>query len=132
MKYAPVAVTLTLAVLAMPARAQQQPTYKREIPDSLVKSAKITEAMAVATAEKRVKNGKVESAELERQKGRLIYSFDLKVPGRSGMEEVNVDANSGKVLKVFHESAKTEQKEAAKDAKQSAKPATPKPAAKKP
>src|SRR5689334_1599354 len=107
MKFASVAVALALGAFATPALAQQ-PTYKLEIPDSLAAKAKITETAAAATAEKRVKNGKIESAELERQKGKLVYSFDLKVPGKSGMEEVNVDANSGKVLKVMHESAKME------------------------
>ena len=118
MKYASIAVVLVVGAIATPARAQQQPTYKREIPDSLASAAKVTEAAAVATAEKRVPKGKIQSVELEREKGKLIYSFDMKVPGKSGVEEVNVDAITGKVIAVMHESAKTEKKEAAEEAKE--------------
>jgi len=118
MKYAAIAIVLAAGAIATPARAQQQPTYKRELPDSLVSAAKVTEAAAVATAQKRVPKGKIQSLELEREKGKLIYSFDMKVPGKSGVEEVNVDANTGKVLAVAHESAAAEKKEAATEAKE--------------
>jgi len=53
--------------------------------------AKVSEADAIATAEKEVPNGKIESAEIEREGGKLVYSFDLKAPHKSGVEEVQVD-----------------------------------------
>ena len=78
--------------------------------------AKVSEADAIATAEKEVPDGKIESAEIEREGGKLIYSFDVKAPHKSGVEEVNVDAMSGTVVKKEHESAKAEKAEMKKEA----------------
>ena len=65
--------------------------------------------------------------------GKLIYSFDIKVAGKSGIEEVAVDAMTGKVLVVEHESPKQEAKEKAADAAKEKAAAKAKPAtAKKP
>jgi uncharacterized membrane protein YkoI len=90
---------------------------KKESQSALRKEAKISEATARATALKEVPNGKVKSSELERENGKLIYSFDIVVPGKTGVEEVNIDAVDGSVVAHEHESAKTEKKEAATDSK---------------
>jgi uncharacterized membrane protein YkoI len=90
---------------------------KKETQSSLRKEAKISEAAARATALKEVPNGKVKSSELERENGKLIYSFDIAVAGKTGIEEVNVDAIDGSVVAHEHESAKTEKKEAATEGK---------------
>jgi uncharacterized membrane protein YkoI len=87
--------------------------------DAKLKSeAKVSEADAIATAQKQVPDGKIESGEIEREGGKLIYSFDIKVPKKSGVEEVNVDANTGMVVKKEHESAKAEKAEMKKEAKE--------------
>jgi uncharacterized membrane protein YkoI len=95
----------------------------------LKSEAKVSEADAIATAQKEVPDGKIESGEIEREGGKLIYSFDIKVPKKSGVEEVNVDAMTGTVVKKEHESAKAEkaemkkeQAEAKKEAKEMKKP----------
>lgn len=106
-----------LATAALASTAGAQGSYKKDIPDSLAKHAKVTEAAAAATAQARVPKGKIESMELEREKGKLIYSFDIKTEGKSGIDEVNVDATTGKILLFEHESPKAEKKEAAADAK---------------
>ena len=77
--------------------------------------AKVSEQDAIATAQKEVPDGKIESAEIEREGGKLIYSFDVKQPHKSGIEEVNVDAVSGTVVKKEHESAKEEKAEMKKE-----------------
>ena len=77
----------------------------------LKSEAKVSEADAIATAQKEVPDGKIESAEIEREGGKLIYSFDIKVPKKSGVEEVNVDAVNGTVVKKEHETAKEEKAE---------------------
>jgi len=84
----------------------------------LKSEAKVSEADAIATAQKEVPDGKIESAEIEREGGELIYSFDIKVPKKSGVEEVNVDAVSGTVVKKEHETAKEEKAEMKKEAKE--------------
>ncbi|MEA2602949.1 MAG: hypothetical protein QOF89_3941 [Acidobacteriota bacterium] len=93
-------------------------TVKSDIPADLAKQAKISLETARATALAKVPNGTVKSEELEKEHGKLIYSFDIQVPGKSGIEEVNVDAIDGKVLGVEHESAKTERREKAKEHKE--------------
>jgi uncharacterized membrane protein YkoI len=84
---------------------------------ALQKEAKISEAAARATALKEVPNGSVKSSELERENGKLIYSYDITVPGKTGIDEVNVNAMDGSVVAKQHESPKTEKKEAAQEAK---------------
>ena len=63
---------------------------------------KISMKKAKAIALKKVPNGKIESAELENEGGKLIYSFDIK--GSGGITEVNVDAKNGDVVAVQNES----------------------------
>jgi uncharacterized membrane protein YkoI len=84
---------------------------------ALQKEAKIPEATARETALKEVPNGTVKSSELEREGGKLIYSYDITVPGKTGIEEVNVNAVDGSVVAKQHETTKAEKAEAAKEAK---------------
>jgi uncharacterized membrane protein YkoI len=91
--------------------------YKRDLPAKLVKEAKITEETAATTALKAVPNGKISSVELEKEDGKFIYSYDVKVPGKSGIEEVHVDAITGELVSNVHESPTDEKAEKAKEAK---------------
>jgi uncharacterized membrane protein YkoI len=70
-------------------------------------------ARAIALAE--VPGAKVKSHELEHENGKYVYSFDLAVPGKSGIEEVQVDAMTGKVVSHEHETAEQEKTEAGKE-----------------
>jgi uncharacterized membrane protein YkoI len=91
---------------------------KEESQATLQAEAKVSEATARATALARVPNGTVKSSELEREKGKLIYSFDITVPGKTGIEEVNVNAIDGSVVGKEHETPKSEKKEAVVEAKE--------------
>lgn len=73
---------------------------------------KITEDAARATALARVPNGRIQKFELEREHGKLVYSFDIEVPGKSGIEELQVNAITGKVVSQKHETPAQESKEA--------------------
>jgi len=81
----------------------------------LLKDARITEAVARQTALTKVPGGKVTESELEKEDGKLVWSFDIKVAGKSGIEEVQVDAITGDVVAVEHESPDDEKKEADAD-----------------
>jgi hypothetical protein len=81
----------------------------------LASQAKITKKAATAVALAKVPGGVVKSSELEREHGKLIYSFDIAVPGKSGIEEVQISAIDGTVVSVSHEDAKAERREAQKD-----------------
>ena len=90
---------------------------KVETQAELQKEAKITMKEARALAEKTVPSGKIASGEIEREGGKLIYSFDMKVPGKSGIDEVNIDAMTGTLISNQHETPKDEKAEAKADAK---------------
>lgn len=51
----------------------------------------------------RVPQGKIVEQEFRQEDGRLIYSFGLRVPGKSGTERVDIDAKTGVVFGVIHE-----------------------------
>jgi uncharacterized membrane protein YkoI len=107
--------------------------YKKDLPDSLTKEAKITEAAASVTALAKVPNGKISSVELEREGGKLLYSYDIKVAGKSGIDEVQVNAMTGDLVGgVAHENAATEKKEAADEAKEKKETKKPVPTKKPP
>ena len=76
--------------------------------DAQTKRIGMKRATQIAT--KRI-HGRVKSSELEKEKGRWIYSFDIST-GKGKITEVNVDAYSGKIIGIEHESVK---KEAAED-----------------
>jgi uncharacterized membrane protein YkoI len=118
---------LTLGALlysAATVASAQQPTVKiKEDTPGLLAHARITPDSAIKLARARIPSGTIRSGEIESEDGRLIYSFDIKTAGRSGIDEVNVDARTGKVLPVEHEGPKAEAAERAADsAKVKAKP----------
>lgn len=106
-----------IAPFALASVAHAQETYKKEVPDSLASKAKVTESAAATAAQKRLPKAKIESVELEKSKGRLVYSYDMKTEGKSGVDEVHVSATTGKVLSVAHETAAMEKKEEAGEVK---------------
>ena len=109
-------IAFIAALMLATISAYAQTTYKKDVPTALAKEARIDEATAAAAARARMPNGTIRSVELEREKGRLIYSYDFIVAGKKGVEEVNIDAVTGKVIGTEHESAATERAEAAHDA----------------
>ena len=78
--------------------------------------ARVTRAAAEASALAAVKihSATVTSGELEAEGGCLIYSFDIRVPGRKVIE-VAVDAGTGKVLSQKREGPRAQAAEAAAD-----------------
>lgn len=115
MKLIPMAAVAAIALAGSVAQAQG--SYKKDLPDSLTKLAKITESAAAATVQERVPKGKIQGVELERENAKLIYSYDIKTAGKRGIDEVHVDATTGKIVAFVHESPAIEKKEAAADAK---------------
>lgn len=85
----------------------------------LMKEARISKDSATAIARARLPGATVSSAEIERENGRLIWSFDMKTAGKAGIDEVNVNARTGKVVgETQHENPKTETKEAKQEARE--------------
>ena len=85
---------------------------------SLPALATVSQADAERTAVESLKASApaaVTEGELELEHGCLVYSFDIRVSGREGVEEVLIDAGNGKVLSHTHESSKREAIERAKE-----------------
>jgi len=117
-------------VVASPAIAQQDTTHgkmvsavaKKGKKENLKAEAKISKDSARTIALSKVAAGsKVKSWELEREKGTVVYSFDIKVPSQPGVEEVLVSAIDGSVVSQSHESPKEEKAEAKKEKAEKAK-----------
>ena len=90
----------------------------------LAKEAKISKEKAQEIALKKAP-GTVESSELEKEKGTLVYSFDIKTA--KGITEVLVSAIDGHIVDVSHETAAkeaAEKKKEAQEKKQSQKKTT--------
>ena len=98
MKTVLIALAAALAVAATPVGAK---TARPQI------SMKAARAKALAL----VPGGRVQSGELETEKGRRVYSFDIRAPGKSGVEEVQISALDGRVVSRKHESPVKEKAE---------------------
>jgi hypothetical protein len=99
--------SLACSSLAVGAPAQGHKSSRK----SLKSEAKISMTQARATALAKVPGGRVKSSELEREKGKLVYSFDIRPASGTGVEEVQVDALTGEVVSVEHETPAGEAKE---------------------
>lgn len=111
---------LTLTGIA--AAQQPLPPLKEDTP-GLLKQAKITPDSARKVALARVPGGVIAEQSVEQEHGKLVFSFDIKVPGKTGVEEVQVDARTGAFVSQEHEDPAHEAKEKAADkAKETRKP----------
>lgn len=80
--------------------------------------AKISEADARATALAKVPGGAVSSTELEKEHGKLIWSFDIAQVGSKDITEIHVDAKTGKIVSTEMETPKKQRHEAAAEKKE--------------
>ena len=118
-------MTLALLVCTLPSLATAATTStspKRHASSAMRPKVSLQSARSVASA--KVPGGRIKSHELEREHGHLIYSFEFVVPGKPGIDEVNVDAMNGTVLAVEHESPKAERREGKQEAAEANKSTT--------
>ena len=83
--------------------------------------AKISKADAEKIALTKAPNGMIKEGELEKEKGKLIWSFDITTPDSRNITEVAVDAITGDVISVEQETPKEQSKEKEEDAKKEKK-----------
>lgn len=102
---------------ATPETQAPSKSYPKDLPAKLVKEARITEPAAAEAALKAVPGGTIEKMELEKEDGKFIYSYDIKVAGKSGIQEVHIDAMTGALIANVHETPADQAAEKAKDAK---------------
>ena len=84
---------------------------EKEEQAKLAAQAKIGRADAERTALTKAPGGTIKEGELEKEKGKLIWSFDITTPGTQDVMEVGVDAITGEVVSVEKETPKQEAKE---------------------
>jgi hypothetical protein len=83
----------------------------------LMKEARVSKTQAEKTALGKVPKGVIKSEELEREHGKLVWSFDIARSGAKNITEVQVDAITGNIVSVRVETPKDQAKEAAADAR---------------
>ena len=84
---------------------------------SLESQAKISRADAERTALAKVPGGTIKEGGLEKEKGKLVWSFDIAKPGDKNITEIQVDAITGAILSVDIETPEAEAKEKAEKEK---------------
>ena len=101
------AATLLAGCASEPAEHQDKQSEQAE----LAKEAKISQEDAQKTALSRVPGGVVKESEIEKEHGRLVWSFDIATPDSKDITEIEVDAQTGIVVAVETEPAGKEAKE---------------------
>src|SRR4051794_36218067 len=81
----------------------------------LIKHANISKAEAEKTALAKVPNGTIQSGELEREHGKVVWSFDISTRRTKNLTEVQVDAKSGDIVSIKVETPADQAAEAAAD-----------------
>src|SRR5215469_2271434 len=105
-------IGMVLAAVLLAGCASEEHGESKEAKESKYMSeAKVSQADAQATALAQVQNGTVKESELEKEKGKLIWSFDIATPGTTDITEINVDAITGQVVSKENEKAEKEAKE---------------------
>ena len=118
--------TLTVGLLAGSLTAcmteKEEGNEGKEIKaNKLEAQARITKAEAQKIALDKVPGGTIKEGELEKEKGKLLWSFDIATPGTKDITEVQVDALTGAVIDFSKETVADQEKEKKEDAKLKAK-----------
>ena len=75
---------------------------------SLLREASVSKEQAEKIALEKVPQGQIREAELEKEQGKLVWSFDIATPDSTGVTEVLIDAKTGIVIEVKRETVKQE------------------------
>jgi uncharacterized membrane protein YkoI len=81
------------------------------IGSTLQSHAKIGKLAAEKIVLSKVQTGTIQSAELEQEHGKLIWSFDISTPSTKNITEVQVDARNGRIVSVQIETPAAQMKE---------------------
>ncbi len=80
-------------------------------------TAKLSKTDAEKIALTRTPGGTVKESELEKEHGRLVWSFDIATPGTNDITEVQVDAVTGQIVSVEIETPAKQRAEKKQDEK---------------
>jgi uncharacterized membrane protein YkoI len=85
------------------------------VDSTLESQAKISKSAAEKIALSKVPTGTIQSAELEKERGKLIWSFDISKPGTKNITEIQVDARNGRIVSVQIETPAAQMQERKSD-----------------
>ena len=100
---------------------REEKAEHKEKEAKLQAQAKLTRGEAEKIALSKVPGGTIKEGELEKEKGKLIWSFDISVPGSKDIKEVQVDAISGEIVAMETETPAAQKKEKDEDEKEGKK-----------
>jgi uncharacterized membrane protein YkoI len=100
-----------VAAFSVAAAATSALAAAEETGAQLRTQAKVSKSDAKKTALGKVPNGSVESAELEKEHGKLVWSFDIAKPNTKNITEVQVDAETARIAAVEEETPKDQAEE---------------------
>jgi uncharacterized membrane protein YkoI len=105
------AVTIGLLAGGLTACTTEKEEGKEGKEAKLETQAKITKAQAEKIALDKVPGGTIKEGEIEKEKGKLLWSFDIATPGTKDITEVQVDAMTGAIIDISKETATEQEKE---------------------
>ena len=114
-------VTLGLLAVGLTACCCTQCKEKEGSEAKLEAQAKVTKAEAQKIALEKVPGGTIKEGGIEKEEGKVIWSFDITTTGTQDITEVQVDAMTGQVLDVAKETVAEQEKEKKEDAKKNGK-----------
>ena len=103
---------ICVAVLSLAIRAHAE---SEESEAALKAEAKISEEAATKTALESVPTGQIKESELEKEHGKIVWSFDIALSKTKDIAEVQVDAKSGKIVSTEVETEADQAKEKAEN-----------------
>ena len=109
------AVTIGLLAAGLTACMTEKEQANEGKANKLAAQAKITKAEAQKIALDRVPGGTIKEGDIEKEKGKLLWSFDIATAGTKDITEVQVDAMTGQVLDVSKETVADQEKEKKED-----------------
>src|SRR4051794_32139207 len=105
-------IVFAFAVLVIAGSGSSVSAQEKKVNAKLAKQANITMEQAGEIASKRIA-GTIEESELEKEHGKIVYSFDIRTADGK-VSEVQVDAKTGEIVRIEEEDAKAEAKEKSK------------------
>jgi uncharacterized membrane protein YkoI len=105
-------VQIVVAAFALVGSGSSGLVAAEETEAQLLTQALVSKADAQKTALEKVPEGRVESAELEKENGKLVWSFDIAKPNTRNITEIQVDAKTGQIAAIADETPKDQAEEA--------------------
>ncbi len=103
------------------ATEKSEKAEKKSKAKKLEAKAKITKPDAEKIALTKAPGGTIKEGELEKENGKLIWSFDITMPDTNDITEVQVDAKTGAIVAVEKETPADQEKEAKEKIKEKKK-----------